>query len=196
MLPTDVFFADVENVIATFTEADRPRLRQLITELTRIAERVPRVADRCFAYQARLYAMLHEYERAVTAVNQALELMPLDDSLLILRGDIHRQAEEYTQALTDYADVIEARPDSVTARVKRADLRQTLGDPQTAFDDISAALRLEPRSMRLLYRRGLILVELRRTAEAIKDFHMVAQLSVEPALKHKALERLKELGEQ
>lgn len=196
MLPTDTFFADVEKVIAEFDESDRPRLHTFIAELTRISERVPRVAERCYAYQARLYAKLQEYEQALAAVERALQLMPLDDSLILLRGDIHREAQEFSQALADYAQVLEARPDSVTARMRLSEINREKGNYQAALQDLNEALKLEPRSLRLLYRRGLVLVDLRRTIEAIADFKSVSQLSPDPDLKRKAEERLRELGER
>lgn len=196
MLPTDTFFADVEKVIAEFDGSDHSRLRTFIAELEHIAERVPRVAERCYAYQARLYAKLQEHEQALAAVERALQLMPLDDNLILLRGDIHRAAQEFSQALADYAHVLEVRPDSVTARMRLAEVNQTKGNYQAALQDLNEALKLEPRSLRLLYRRGLVLVDLRRSAEAIVDFKSVAQLSPDPDLKRKAEQRLRELGER
>jgi tetratricopeptide (TPR) repeat protein len=196
MIPTDVFFADIEKVIAAFTEADRPRLRKMAEELDFIAARVPSVADRCYGYQARLYAMLQEYELALAAVEHALQLMPLDHNLLILRGDIHRAAADYSKALQDYAHVVEAHPEAVTARIHRAEMLQARGDYAAALHDINEALRREPRSLRLLYRRALILVDLKRAGEAIPDLKTVAELSPDGDLKRRAEERLRELGER
>jgi tetratricopeptide (TPR) repeat protein len=196
MLPTDMFFADVETVIAGFTEADRPRVRKMAEELELIAAKVPRVADRCYAYQAKLYAKLQEYEQALAAVERALELMPLNNSWVILRGDIHREAEEYAQALQDYTSVLDSHPDAVTARIRRAEVHQAKGDLQGALKDINEALRHEPRSLRLLYRRALILIDMHRAAEAIADLKSVARLSPDKELKRKARQRLRELGER
>ncbi len=196
MLPTDTFFADVDKVILEFSDADRPRLRELIDELDRIGRRVPRVAERCYAYQARLFSRLDEFEQALACVERALQLMPLDENLIILRGDIHRQAADYSQALFDYSKVLEKNPEAVTARMRRAEIRQASGNLGEALADISAALRSEPRSLRLIYRRGLILADLRRTSEAIADFRAVARLSPDAELKTKAAQRLRELGER
>lgn len=196
MLPTDTFFSDVENLIATATEADRPRLRKLAEELEHTAERVPRVADRCYVCQARLYACLQEYEQALTALDRAMQLSPLDNGLLVLRGDIHRQMEEYSQALQDYSRVLEERPEAVTARIHRAETLHAAGDLGQALQDINDALRHEPRSLRLLYRRGLILADLRRPLDAAADFRAVAQLSPDSELRRKAEQRLRELGER
>ena len=196
MLPTNIFFADIEKVIAEFGDADRPRLRKMIEELSRIAERVPRTADRCYSYQARLYAKLQEYELALAAVEKALQLMPMDDNLIILRGDIHREAQEYSQALKDYSDVLADHPEAVTARMRRAEMRQANGDYAEALQDINAALKHEPRSLRLLYRRALILIDLRRAADAMADLRNVARLSQDADLKKKAEQRLRELGER
>jgi tetratricopeptide (TPR) repeat protein len=195
MLPTDIFFSDIEKVIAESTDADRPRLRKLIEELDRIAERVPRTADRCYSYQARLYTKLQEYKAALAAVEKALGLMPMDDNLVILRGDIHREAQEYSQALKDYTEVLTNHPDAVTARMRRAEMLQAQGDYAKALEDINAALKHEPRSLRLIYRRALILIDLRRAPEAIADLKNVARLTPEVKLKKKAEQRLWELGE-
>lgn len=196
MLPTDTFFADVEHLIATATEADRPRLRKLADELERTAERVPRVADRCYVCQARLYARLQEFEQALAALDRAMQLSPLDDGLMILRGDIHRQMKEYSRALQDYSHVLEERPEAVTARIHRAEVLHAAGSFEQALQDINEALRHEPRSLRLLYRRGLILADLRRPLEAVMDFRAVAQLSPDSELRRKAEQRLRELGER
>lgn len=196
MLPTDAFFSDLELVMAAAADADRPRLRKLTEELERIAERVPRVADRCYKYQAQLFTRLEEYELALTALDRALELSPLDDSLLILRGDIHRQMQEFSQALRDYTSVLETHPEAVTARIHRAEMLHAAGDLEQALKDVNDALRHEPRSLRLLYRRGLVLVDLRRAREAGADFRQVAQLSPDAELKKKAEQRLRELGER
>lgn len=196
MLSTDSFFTDIEKVIAQFSEADRPRLRKMAEELDRIAAKVPRTADRCYAYQAKLYAKLEEYGLALAAVERALQLMPMDDGLIVLRGDIHRQAQEFSQALQDYSQVVEAHPEAVTARMRRAEMLQARGDYEAAFKDVTEALKHEPRSLRLLYRRAMILVDLRRAAEAIADLRTVARLSQDEELKRKAEKRLRELGER
>ncbi len=194
MLSTDVFFTDLENVIAAGEPLDRPRVRAMVAELDKVAAKLPRLADRCYAYQARLLTREEEYEQALVAIEKALLLMPLDDELLILRGDIYRAAEEFSRALQDYTHVLAVRPDSVTARLHRAEVRQAQGQYGEALVDLNEALRHEPRSLRLLYRRGLILVDLGRVPEALTDFQTVARLSADGDLKHKARQRMRELG--
>ena len=161
-----------------------------------MAQNTPAVADRCYAGQARLLAQLEEYEQALVAVEKALLLMPQDDALMIIRGDIHRAADEYSRALQDYTEVLNARPNSVTARVRRAELRQARGQFKEALADVNAALQYEPRSLRLVYRRGLILIDLGRVKDAQTDFQTVARLGVDGELKSKARERLRELGQR
>lgn len=195
MLPTDSFFTDLDIVLNTFTDADRPRLRKMTEELDRMAERVPGVAERCYAYQARLYARLQEYEQALAAVDRAIAFAPLDHALVILRGDIHREAEEYSKAMLDYSLVLEQDPQAVTARIHRADMLLAAGSPIQALQDINDALKHEPRSLRLLYRRGLVLADLRRIKDACADFRQVVLLSPEAGLRKKAEQRLRELGE-
>jgi tetratricopeptide (TPR) repeat protein len=195
MFPTDSFFPDLDHVLNTFNDADRPRLRKMVDELERIAERVPGVAEKCYAYQARLYARLQEYEQALAAVDRAIAFAPLDRDLVILRGDIYREAQEFSKAMLDYSRVLEQDPQAVTARIHRAEMLLAAGNPAQALQDINDALKHEPRSLRLLYRRGLVLTELRRIKEACNDFRQVVQLSPESELRKKAEQRLRELGE-
>lgn len=195
MLPSEDFFKDLDKVLAEFNEAERQRSRHMVNELELMATRIPTVAEKCFAYQARLLAKLQEYPQALAAVDRAIALAPLDAHLVLLRGDIHQEAQEYSRALLDYAEVLEANPEAVTARIRRADILMHTGDPAKALQDINEALKLEPRSVRLLYRRGLLLVELRRVREATLDFRQVVQLSADVDLRKKAEQRLRELGE-
>lgn len=195
MQPSDDFFHDLDKVLADFSEADQQRSRQMVNELDLMAHRLPAQAEKCYEYQARLLAKLQEYPQALAAIDRAIALAPLDSHLVMLRGDIHKEAEEYSRALLDYAEVLEANPEAVTARIRRADILMHTGDPVQALKDINDALKLEPRSVRLLYRRGLLLVELRRVPEAIVDFRQVAQLSPASDLRKKAGQRLRELGE-
>jgi tetratricopeptide (TPR) repeat protein len=194
VFPTETFFADVEQVIAEAGGADRLRLHKLVGELNRVAVRMPGVAERCYAYEAKLLVQLQEFEQALVAVEKALLLMPLDEDLLILRGDIYRSADEFSLALQDYTQVLSVHPDSVTARLRRAEVRQARGQFSDALDDMNEALHHEPRSLRLLYRRALILIDLGRATEAQADFASVARLSPAGDLKEKAQARLRELG--
>ena len=194
MLPTDTFFADIERVIAEYNDADVARLQVMVSELEHIAQRVPRVADRCYAYEARLFVRMRAYEQAMAAVERALLLMPMDDDLLVLRGDIHRQVQDYPQAVQDYAAVVEANPEAVTARMRLAEVHQASGDYGAALREITEALKHEPRSLRLIYRRALILLDLRRAGDATADLRTVARLSADDALRRKAEQRLRELG--
>lgn len=192
---TDAYFAQLDEFLAAFGEADRPRGRKLVADLAEMATRQPRLAERCYAYQARLYTLLEEYEQAQIAVEKALLLMPFDDGLQILRGDILRESDEYSHALYQYSRIIDQNPESVTARMRRAEMHQAHGDLPAALADLNAALKHEPRSLRLLYRRGLLLSQMGRVAEAAADFEKVVHQSPEAELRQKARERLRELGE-
>ncbi len=199
MWPDDRFFLDVEAVIARFDgpEAQRPdraQARRLVQDLELLGEREPRLAERCYALQARVYLKLQEFEQALFSVERAIALSPLDPGLMVLRGEIHQGQDAYSAALRDFSDVLERNPDAVTARMHRAEIQLAGGDPMSALTDITDALRQEPRSARLLYRRGLILADLRRGKEAGADFQAAARLATDPALRAKAEKRLRELG--
>jgi tetratricopeptide (TPR) repeat protein len=190
----DRLFSTADQLLADADSLDRAQAELLVGELEASATSLPRFADRCYVYQARLLMALQAFEQALLAVEKALLLMPLDDDLLILRGDIYRAAEEYSRALQDYTRVLRQRPDSVTALLHLAEMRQMQGHFGEALIDINEALRHEPRSLRLFYRRGLILVDLGRAMDAMNDFQSVAQLSPPGDLKRKAQQRLRELG--
>ena len=194
MLSTDTFFADVERIIAGYHDADAACLQVMVDDLERIAQRLPRKADRCYAYEARLFVRMRAFEQAMAAVERALILAPLDKDLLVLSGDIHRQAQDYPQAVQDYSTVVDANPEAVTARMRLAEVHQVSGDCAAALREITEGLKHEPRSLRLLYRRALILLDLRRAGEATADLRTVARLSADETLRRKAEQRLRELG--
>jgi len=198
MLATEEFFLDVENVIAGFTEADRAQMQALIDQLERTAraQATARTSDRCYALQARLYAKMGEFVLALAAVERALQMMPDQDNLLILRGDIHRQVKDYPHAVEDYTKVLAANSEAVTALMHRAETYlQNMHNPEAALEDIAEALKHEPRSLRLIYLRAQALQGLNRTREAIADFSTVAQLCPKgQPLRSEAKERLRELG--
>lgn len=199
MWSDDRFLFDVEAVIARFDGPDsqlpdRAQARRLVQDLELLGEREPRLAERCYALQARIYLKLQEFEQALFSVERAIALAPLDPGLVVLRGEIHQGQDAYSAALRDYGEALERNPDAVTARMHRAEIQLAGGDPLSALADISDALRQEPRSARLLYRRGLILIDLRRAHDACADFRAAAQLATDPALRAKAEKRLRELG--
>jgi tetratricopeptide (TPR) repeat protein len=192
----ETLFAEVEQLLAGFCEADRPAARRQVEALEALAVERPGLAERCYAAQARLYARLEEYEQALIAVEKALLLMPLDANLQLLRGDIYREAAEFTHALHEYTRIISDRPDSVTARIRRAEMRHEQGQLSEALTDLNEALRHEPRSFRLIYRRGLVLMDMGQPEPALLDFQTVARLSPEGDLRQKALARMRELGDR
>jgi tetratricopeptide (TPR) repeat protein len=146
MQTTDTFFADVEQVIASLGEADIARSRQMLAELEKIAQDLPRTAARCFAYQARLHSRLGEHDQALVAANRALARAPQDMSLLILRGRVQAEAGDLVKAIADYNQVLAANPEDVQALVQRGNAYRALGDPARARADYTAALHLEPGS--------------------------------------------------
>jgi tetratricopeptide (TPR) repeat protein len=199
MWPDDRFLDDVEAVLERFDgpepqRPDRAQARRLVQDLELLGEREPRLAERCYGLQARIYLKLQEFEQALLSVERAIALAPLDPGLVVLRGEIHQGADAYSSALRDFSEALERNPEAVTARMHRAEIQLAGGDPKAALADINDALRQEPRSARLLYRRGLILIDLRRAHEACADFQAAAQLATDPTLRGKAEKRLRELG--
>jgi tetratricopeptide (TPR) repeat protein len=197
MAMTGEFVADVEKVIAAYTEANRPQAQMLIEELERMAHEpaTARMGDQCYALQAKLCVKMGLYEQAIAAVNRALQLMPVDEKLTVLRGDIYRQLQDYSHAMQDYSSVVDANTEAVTAYWHRAEMSLATGNFQLALEDINKALKHEPRQLWLIYLRAQALVGLQRMREAIADYLTVAQLCPkgEP-LRAKAKDRLRELG--
>lgn len=143
---TDVFFADIEMVIASFTRADIPRIRQMLAELDRIAKDLPERAAQCMTYKAHLYSKLGEDHNALAAINRAISLAPKNTSLYFIRGRLYQYAGQPAQAIVDFDRVLAEEPDSVSALVHRGSAFQALGDPARAGADYRRALELEPRS--------------------------------------------------
>ncbi|MBI3763452.1 MAG: tetratricopeptide repeat protein [Chloroflexi bacterium] len=146
MAGTDIFFRDVEMVIASFTEADVPRIQQMLSELDQIATDLPKTAARCHSYRARLFSKLGQHGDALAAINRAINLAPKDHSLLISRGRINANGGRHAQAIADFDRALAAEPDSAQALVHRGNTYKSMGDVARARADYLAALNLEPGS--------------------------------------------------
>jgi len=143
---TDTFFADVETVIATFAEADEPRIRQMLAELEKVASDLPHTAARCFTYQARLYSKLGEHRAAMTAMDRAVATAPSDSGLRVMRGRMLAAAGRLLDAIAEYDRALAAEPESAQTLVHRGNAYKALGDTARARADYTAALHLEPGS--------------------------------------------------
>lgn len=146
MASTDILFSDVEMVIASFTEADVPRIRQMLAELEQIAIDLPKTAARCHSYRARLFSNIGQHADALAAINQAIDLAPKDHSRLISRGRIYANGGRHAQALADFDRALAGEPDSVQALVHRGNTYKSMGDVARARADYLAALNLDPGS--------------------------------------------------
>lgn len=118
-----------------------------------------------------------DYQGAVEAFTQLLQLNPKDGEAYYNRGLALAQLEEYEKAIADYSKVLELNPEDVEAYDNRALARAQLEDYVGAIADYSQVLKRQPDDAEAYYNRGLSHAQLEGSEEdAIKDLEKAAKL--------------------
>ncbi len=101
-------------------------------------------------------------------------------NILMRNGMRAMERRDYRAALRDFDQIVKIAPDFAEGWNKRATVNYLIGQYEDSLADIGATLKLEPRHFGALSGRGLVLVELDRTEEALDAFE--AALRVHPQM--------------
>ena len=101
-------------------------------------------------------------------------------NILMRNGMRAMERRDYRAALRDFDQIVKIAPDFAEGWNKRATVNYLIGQYEDSLADIGATLKLEPRHFGALSGRGLVLVELDRTKEALDAFE--AALRVYPQM--------------
>jgi len=118
-----------------------------------------------------------DYQGAVEAFTQLLELNPKDAEAYYNRGLALAQLEQYEKAIADYSKALELNPDDVEAYDNRAFARSQQEDFPGAIADYTEVLQRKPDDAEAYYNRGLSHAQLEGSEEeAIQDLQKAAEL--------------------
>lgn len=114
-----------------------------------------------------------EYSEAVSALDQALALVPNDAELVLARARVHLRRGDALRAEVDYSRAMELLPDDPWPHAGRGLARSLAGRHQGAVEDFSFVLEREPDNQTALLNRGFSRARLGEHVLAVEDFSRV-----------------------
>lgn len=117
-----------------------------------------------------------DFQGAIAAFNQAIQLKPDYARAYYGRGAAHSMLNDYRGAIRDYTQAISLDPNYARAYALRGVARSIEEDDQGAIEDINQSLRLDPSFTLIYYFRGRSRFERRDYQGAIEDFNQALRL--------------------
>ncbi|MBW4616226.1 MAG: tetratricopeptide repeat protein [Desmonostoc vinosum HA7617-LM4] len=189
---------DFQGAIVTFTEAIRLKPQYAAAYLWRgyaknngrenkqaVIKDFQKAAELFFAQGNKVDAYIsqgtsrwlsQDYQGAVTALTQAIQLNSKNPLAYNERGNARTGLGDFQGAAADYTQAISLNPDLTVAYPNRANARRGLGDSQGAIADLNEAIRRAPNYAIAYKNLGFIYSELGQQKEAIANLQKAADL--------------------
>jgi tetratricopeptide (TPR) repeat protein len=148
-----------------------------------------------FYEYARVYLALNEPEKAVSAAEYAKQLDITMLPIYLILGEAYGandQPKEAAQALQTY---LTYSPDDPAAYLTLGKLHYLAGDYESALEDLDHSIQLENEPEARLY-RGLVYVELKRGADAVRELDHALDFYPESFTAHMGMVRALFLDEK
>jgi tetratricopeptide (TPR) repeat protein len=126
--------------------------------------------------RASAYALSGQPEKAISILNQAIELAPESAWSYHNRANIRNNQGEPDRAIPDYNQAIEIDPQFSQTYNARAVAYTKLQRYSEAFSDFAEAVRLNPKFAKAYYNRARVYLRLNQPENAISDFNEVITL--------------------
>jgi tetratricopeptide (TPR) repeat protein len=107
-------------------------------------------------HAGQAWLLAEQTERALAALDRALQLQPRDGGLHIDRAQVYAETGRLREAVADLSAAIEIDPGLIDAYVFRASALRRLERPDKAAADLEIALGLDPLHPEALLERGLL----------------------------------------
>lgn len=120
-------------------------------------------------------------ERALSALNKAINLKPDFNEAYNNRGTVKSFLGRHQDAIADYDAAIRLKPDYVEAYGNRGTTKNLLRRHQDAIADYDIAIRLKPNNAQTYHRRGLTKYLLKKHKDAIADYDTAIRLKTDYA---------------
>ena len=132
---------------------------------------------RAFFSIGYLHSGENENDQALSAFDQAIELMPDFADAYTGRGVVKSKFGNAEEAITDYDEAIRLKPDFAEAYINRGTAKRTLKKHEEAIADYDEAIRLNSNSARAYTLRGVSKNALGKSQEAIVDHDEAIRLN-------------------
>lgn len=124
---------------------------------------------RAFFSIGYLHLLQNEKDQALSAYDQAIELMSNFAEAFTSRGKLKSALGKPEAAIVDHDEAIRLKPDLAEAYLNRATAKRALGQHEEAITDFDEVIRLNPNSARAYTLRGVSKNALGQHQEAIAD---------------------------
>lgn len=124
-----------------------------------------------------LHSEQNENDQALSAYDQAIELMPNFADAYTSRGVVKSKLGNAEDAIADHDESIRLKPDFAEAYINRGKAKRALDKHEEAIADFNEAIRLNPNSASAYTHRGVSKNALGKSQEAIADHDKAIQLS-------------------
>ncbi|WP_310483517.1 tetratricopeptide repeat protein [Chamaesiphon sp. VAR_48_metabat_403] len=121
-------------------------------------------------YQHVILKSSKQYDRALTAINTAIELKPNDLTLQNEKVEIFSDRKQYSAAIAIYDDLIHRNRTGAYIYQNRGILKSRSGDKQGAISDYNEAIKLNTNYAPVYNSRGLVKSDLGDLSGALADY--------------------------
>ena len=118
-----------------------------------------------------------DYQGALVAYNQAIQLNPNYAKAYSNRGLARYQSGDKQRAIQDYNQALKINPNDVPAYYNRGNARSGLGDKQGAIADYNRALEINPNLADTYLNRGMFRFILKDYQGAIADYNRALRIN-------------------
>lgn len=132
---------------------------------------------RAFFSIGYLHSEQNENDPALSAYDQAIELMPNFADAYTSRGVVKSKLGDTDAAIADHDEAIRLKPDFAEAYINRGTAKRTLDKHEEAIADFDEAIRLNPNSVNAYTHRGVSKSALGQHQEAIIDHNEAIRLN-------------------
>ncbi len=132
---------------------------------------------RAFFSIGYLHSEENENDQAISAYDQAIELMPDFADAYTGRGVVKSKLGDAEEAVADHDEAIHLKPDFAEAFINRGRAKRALKKYEEAITDFDEAIRLNPNSAAAYTHRGVSKNAIDQHQEAIADHDKAIQLS-------------------
>jgi tetratricopeptide (TPR) repeat protein/S1-C subfamily serine protease len=130
-------------------------------------------------YQHVILKDYKQYDRALTAINTAIELQPNDLTLQNEKVEVFSNRKQYSAAIAIYDDLIRRNRVGAYIYQNRGILKSRSGDKQGAISDYNEAIKLNANYPPAYNSRGLVKAELGDIRGALADYTQAIKIDPE-----------------
>ena len=125
--------------------------------------------SRAYAFRAKSYIYLEQYDKALIDLNKVIYYTPKDGGVYLERGNIYKIKNDIFNAINDYGKAIELISNNYYAYYQRADSYLNKGEFDKALTDINKFIEIRPDISYGYYLRAFIRMDNNSYENVLED---------------------------